>query len=368
MWTRTRITSLLGIEYPIIQGPFGGGYSTVALAAAVSGAGGLGSFGAVNLTPEQIGETTRQIAGRTDRPFAMNIWVPIRGQDDHPVTDAERARSAARLAPYYSELAAGSPPQTPPPDPHRAFAAQAEAVLAARPPVWSFVMGIPDGALLREARRRNIHTIGTASTVEEAVALADAGVDAVVASGSDAGGHRGAFLRPVESSLVGTLSLVPQVASAVGVPVIAAGGMADGRGIAAALALGAEALQIGTAFLVSVESGAPDVHKALLGRADVRATRLTRAFSGRVARGIENDLMLALEQHPEDILPYPAQSALTAPLRRAAAAAGRADRLALWAGQSAALARPRAAADLVRLLVEETDEVLRQPRLAPRSG
>jgi nitronate monooxygenase len=245
------------------------------------------------------------------------------------------------------------------------FERQVEAVLAARPPVLSFVMGVPDVAIMQALKARGIKTIGTATTVEEAVVIADAGADAVVASGSDAGGHRGSFLRPVESSLIGTFSLVPQIRRAVRIPVIAAGGVADGQGIAAALALGAHGVQIGTAFLATPESGAPPVHKARLGRPEARVTRLTRAFTGRYARGIENELMLALEQRLEAILPYPLQHLFTLPLRRAAARAGRVEGLALWAGQNAASARHLPAAELLRVLVTETDAVLSSASLRP---
>lgn len=364
MWTETRLTRALGIELPIVQGPFGGGYSTAALAAAVSNAGGLGSFGAVNLTPEELRRVVADIRARTARPFAMNLWVPIPGQDDVRPTEEAFQRAAARLEAALAAL--GLPAPVMPASFVPRFEDQVEALLDARPPVWSFVMGIPARGMLEEARARGIKTIGGATTVAEAAALADAGVDVIVASGSDAGGHRGSFLRDVESSLTGTLSLVPQVAAAVGVPVVAAGGIADGRGIAAALALGAEGAQIGTAFLATAESAAPEVHKQLLGTPAARTTRLTRVFSGRHARGIENDLMTALSRTLDDVLPYPAQTAVTGSVRRAAAAAGRADLLALWAGQNAASARPMAAADLVRLLIEETDAVLRDPRLAPR--
>ena len=355
MWTNTRVSELLGIRYPIIQGPLGGGYSTTALTAAVSNAGGLGSFGAVTLTPEEVLQTVREIAARTDRPFAMNLWVPIAGQDDRRVSPEDLERSARHLRPYFAELG------IPPPLPARitqSFPEQVQALLEARPPVFSFVMGIPDAAILREARQRGIRTIGAATTVEEAEALAAAGVDVITASGSDAGGHRGSFLRPVDSSQVGTMSLIPQLASAVRTPVIAAGGIADGRGVAAALALGAEGVQLGTAFLATPESGAPAVHRELLGTPRSRVTRLTRAFSGRHARGIENELMLELEKHPEDLLSFPAQNMLTTPLRRAAAGAGKRSMLALWAGQSAGLARQVPAAQLVETLVRETSEVL----------
>jgi nitronate monooxygenase len=360
MWKRTRATEALGLELPIVQGPFGGGNSTVALAAAVSEAGGLGSFGAVDLPPDTIRHTVQQLRARTGRPFSLNLWVPIAAQEDSPVSDSDFQRSLARVAPFLRELGLPLPP---PPDTYRlSFDEQVEALLEARPPVFSFVMGVPDRAVLDEARRRGIRTVGTATTVEEAVALEEAGTELIVASGADAGGHRGSFLRPVENSLVGTMSLVPQMASAVQVPVIAAGGIADGRGIAAALALGAEAVQIGTAFLSCPESGAPEVHKRLLGRDSSRWTRLTRAFTGRHARGMPNALMEALSAHPHDLLPYPKQHWLTSPVRKAAAQAGRADLLALWAGQNAASARGLPAAELVSVLVQETEQALSRLR------
>jgi nitronate monooxygenase len=358
MWRNTRVSELLGIRYPILQGPLGGGYSTAALTAAVSNAGALGSFGAVSLTPQEIRRTVRDVATRTDRPFALNLWVPIAGPDNRPVSPEDLERSARHLRPYFAALGIPAPP-LPAPTSQR-FEEQVQALLEARPPVFSFVMGIPDAAILREASQRGIRTIGAATTVEEGEALAAAGVDVIIASGTDAGGHRSSFLRPVESSQVGTLSLVPQLTSAVRTPVVAAGGIADGRGVAAALALGAEGVQVGTAFLATPESGAPPVHRELLGTPRSRTTRLTRAFSGRHGRSIENELMLELEKHPEDVLSYPAQNALTAPLRRAAAEAGKPSMLALWAGQSAGLARHVPAAQLVETLARETGEVLQR--------
>ena len=366
MWTRTRITSLLQIQYPILQGPFGGGNSSVTLAAAVSNAGGLGAYGAVNLTPAEIGQLVADIAARTSKPFGVNLWLPVAGEDDRQVSATQFDRAVERVRPWLQDLGVAVP--TAPPTQYAiSFEAQAEALLAARPAVFSFVMGVPDTAILQEAKRRGIVCIGTATTVDEAVAIAEAGADAVVASGFDAGGHRGSFLRSAERSLVGTMSLVPQLASAVGIPVIAAGGIADGRGIAAALALGAEAVQVGTAFLASPEAGAPEIHKRMLGTPAARWTRLTRAITGRFARGIENQLMTVLDEHLDDVLPYPMQHWLTLPLRRAGSVAQRREMLALWAGQNAASARPMPAGELLALLVTETDAVLRTARLQPQS-
>jgi nitronate monooxygenase len=216
-------------------------------------------------------------------------------------------------------------------------------------------MGIPPTSVLEEARRRGIVTIGTATTVDEAVALESAGVDAVVASGSDAGGHRGAFLRPVHESLVGAFSLIPQVADAVTIPVIAAGGIADARGVVAALTLGADGVQIGTAFLASDESAASPVHKRALHSPEARATVLTRVFTGRLARGIPNRFQSEMAAYEDDLPPYPIQSALTQSLRSAANERGIHDYVHLWAGQAAPLTTPRSAADLMASLVAETE-------------
>ncbi|ARF73202.1 2-nitropropane dioxygenase [Kitasatospora albolonga] len=331
-----RIGELLGLHHPIVQGPFGGGLSTVELASAVSEAGGLGSYGAHIMTPGAITEVVAKLRAATDRPFAVNLWVPQEGERfSFDVT--ELAWNAERLRPYADELAVDTGSAAPE---HPAFDDQVDALLAAAPPVISFVMGVPPVRVVEEARRRGIVLFGTATTVDEAVALEAAGLDAVVASGSDAGGHRGAFLRPVAESLVGTFSLVPQVVDAVSVPVVAAGGIADARGVAAALALGADAVQVGTGFLATAESGAPAVHKRALHSPEARTTVLTRLYSGRPARGIPNRFVREMAAHEEAVPPYPLQSLLMQPVRVAAAAQDRPDLAALWAGQAAPLTRP----------------------------
>jgi len=226
----TRLTELLGLVHPIVQGPFGGGLSSVALAAAVSNGGGLGSFGAHNVPPADMKKLVDDLRKETGRPFAVNLWVPQAAEADVPHEGPALDPHIERLRPYYDEMGA-APPATPLTYP--AFGEQVDAAIAARPPVLSFVMGIPPADVLRRAAEAGIRTIATATTVDEAVAIEAAGLDAVVASGSDAGGHRGAFLRPVEESLVGTFSLIPQVADAVAIPVIAAGGLASVRDIEA---------------------------------------------------------------------------------------------------------------------------------------
>ncbi|MFE1577175.1 NAD(P)H-dependent flavin oxidoreductase [Streptomyces fradiae] len=348
-----RLGDLLGISLPVVQGPFGGGLSSVALAAAVSEGGGLGSYGAHILAPDEITDLVAELKARTARPFAVNLWVPQEDEARPWPDPAELAPHIRRLRPYHDAL--GLPPLAagdlaPVPD----FDAQVDALLAAGPPVVSFVMGPPPARVVAEARRLGIRVLGTATTVDEAVALERAGVDAVVASGADAGGHRGAFLRPVRESLVGTFSLVPQVADAVGVPVVAAGGIADGRGIAAALALGADAVQIGTAFLATRESGASPAHKRALASPEARTTVLTRLFSGRTARGIANRFVHDMATHEDAVPPYPVQSALMQSIRREANVRGRADLGSLWAGQAAPLTTADLAArDYLTRLMED---------------
>ena len=348
----TRITKLLGLEHPIVQGPFGGGLSSVELAAAVSNAGGLGSFGAQHLSPEQVTETIAALRARTDRAFNVNLWVSTHDIPEEEVTDADWAAAVERLRPLYDEVGV-APPERPRPAAH-AFGVLAEALIEARPPVFSFVYGIPDAAILDACRDAGIVTVGTAITTDEAVALDEAGVDAIVASGFEAGGHRVSFLRPAEDSLVGTLALIPATVDAVAAPVIAAGGIADPRQIAAAFTLGAEAVQIGTAFLATRQSGATPEHRHALGHGD-RHTRLTRLFSGRLARGLATDIMYAIADSDERVGRFPYQGALMRPIVDAARRQGRDDLTVFWAGQSARLVAPdRDDVELLDRLVTDT--------------
>lgn len=355
MWQRTRLTQALNLRYPIVLGPFGGGSSTPTLTAAVSNAGGLGSYGAMGLKPEEMGDLCTAIRNETDRPFAVNLWVSTEDQDARESAMEARFQAAlAPLLPVFQELDL-EPPTLAPFTPHD-FEAQAEALLEAAPPVFSFIYGVPDADLLERCRRRGIALVGAAATVEEAVALDQAGVDAIVASGFEAGGHRLSFLRPAESSLMGTLSLVPQVVDSVKAPVIAAGGIADGRGIAAVLALGAAAAQIGTAFLACEESNITAKYREVLHSERAWHTVLTRAFSGRLARGLSNRVSEAYEAGGSRPLPYPLQRQLTGVLREAGASRGSAEYTSLWSGQSARLVRDRHADTLFRRLVREMDD------------
>ena len=349
-WNRNRLTGLLGIDYPLIQGPLGG-LSSQRLTAAVSSFGGLGSFGAHSRTPEEIPDVVAEIRTLTTRPFAINLWVSVEDAGARASGEDAFNQSLRSLAAHLTELGAPRPayqPYSP-----VSFDKQARAVLDAKVPVFSFIFGVPPREILTECRTRGIITIGTATTPDEASALEQAGVDAIAASGFEGGGHRGSFLRAAEDSLIGTMSLVPQVVDRVGVPVIAAGGIADARGVIAALALGAEGVQIGTAFLACEQSGASRLHReALLGK-EAAYTGLTRGFTGRLARGIHNRLMQELNREGNVILPYPLQRLLVRNLSVAAEAADRSDLMQLWAGQSATLSTHTDALDLLTSLITE---------------
>lgn len=335
----------LGIALPIIQGPMTGS-DTPALAAAVSSAGGLGMLGCGMRSPAAMAEAAAAVRQQTDRPFGLNLFVQATPNPDEATVQA----AMERLAPLYAEL--GLQPQRPT-QWCEDFAAQFEALVALRPAVASFTFGILEAAQVARLHAAGCLVVGTATTVAEARAWADVGADAVCASGTEAGGHRGTFLGDFTASQVGTLALVPQCVDAVNIPVIAAGGIMDGRGIAAAKALGAQAVQMGTAFLACPESGIGPAYRQALAQAQDTDTRLTRVFSGRPARGIVNAMMESLAAEEDRVPAYPVQNALTGALRRTAAAQGRTSHLSLWAGQGVGAARPVPAARLMALLARE---------------
>ena len=349
-WNKTRVSSRLGIEYPIIQGPLGG-LSTQRLTAAVSNFGGLGSFGAHGYSPSAIKDVIAEIRSLTSKPFAMNLWVSMEDEGARTSGSEAFSRSLATIAPHIKALGGTLPAYTPY-TPIK-FEDQARVLLDAKVPVFSFIVGIPPKEILDECRAQGIVMIGTATTPNEAIVLEQAGVDVIVASGFEAGGHRGSFLRTSEESLTGTFSLVPQVADAVSIPVVAAGGIADARGILAAFVLGAEGVQIGTAFLACEESGASVLHRNAILSGNARRTGLTRGFTGRLARGIQNQLLEELNRPGVEILPYPLQRLLLRNLTVLSEKAGKPELLQLWAGQSANLSRQSNATALLQTLVSE---------------
>ena len=317
-----------------------------ALTIAVCEAGGLGSLPAAMLSPDAMRGEIEVIRAATSRPFNVNFFC-------HAAPTADAAREAAwrtSLAPYYREL--GLDIDAIPAGPvRRPFDTDAaEVVLALRPRIVSFHFGLPSPSLLDVARRSGATILSTATTVDEARWLEERGVDAIIAQGLEAGGHRGHFLSDDLSTQLGTFALVPQIARAVHVPVIAAGGIADAQGVAAALALGASAVQVGTSYLLSPEATTSAVYRAALASDDARHTALTNLFSGRPARGIVNRVMRELGAMSEVAPAFPLATAAIMPLRVAAERAGRGDFSPLWAGQNASGCRAMPAAEITREL------------------
>ncbi len=326
-----------------------GGPSTPELVAAVSNEGGLGMLGAGYLAPDAIRSAIRSIRALTDRPFGVNLFVPDPARDPDAVVEAV-ARSRALLEPFAVELGVTLPSELYPVD----FDAQAAVLVEERVAVVSVTFGVMSARWIAAFQWIGTVVIGTASTVAEGKALEDSGVDFVVAQGSEAGAHRATFLAPVARSLIGTMALVPMMVDALTVPVIASGGIMDGRGVAAAHMLGAVGTQLGTAFLATPESGAPAPHKAAVLTATEESTGVTRVYSGRAARGVLNRLARELEPHEAELPPYPLQNALTRDIRIAAARAGNPDLMSLFAGQGTRLATDLPAAHVFRRIVRET--------------
>lgn len=317
-WSESALTRRLGLRLPIVQAPMAGGLTGPRLVAAVAEAGGLGSVAGALLAADALRDAIRQVRSQTDRPFAVNLFAPL------PPPSRDRTTEWARVT------------GTAPPEPHPAprFDDQLAVVVEERVPVLSWTFG------LVPLDRLDCFTIGTATTVEEAQALEEAGADAVVAQGAEAGGHRGTFLGPPDSALIGTLALVPQVVDAVRLPVIAAGGIMDGRGLVAARALGADAVQLGTAFLTTDEAGTSEAHRAALGR----ETTVTRVLTGRAARAVRTPVVDRLEASGVEPPDYPLPRAYQ-------------QDPPMLAGQGGALARSLPAAELLRTLAAEADAV-----------
>ncbi|SEN36128.1 nitronate monooxygenase family protein [Paenibacillus sp. OV219] len=348
----TNVTRLLRIKYPIIQAPMAGGPTTPGLVAAVSNAGGLGSLGAGYLAPEQVRSAIREIRQLTDRPFGVNLFVP----EESRASDETISKMNEVLNGYREKLGIDANPAIP--KYSESFEEQAEVLLEENVPVFSFTFGIPSAKRLEAMRQQGIVLVGTATTVDEAMKLEAAGVHAITAQGSEAGGHRGTFLKKAEESLIGTMALVPQMVDLVSVPVIASGGIMDGRGLVASLALGASAVQMGTAFLACSESGAHTAFKQKILTANEDSTEITSVYSGKAARGIRTEFMREMEAYTSDIPEYPIQNALTRDIRQAAARANNPEYMSLWAGQGLRLAGERTAAETVEVVIKQAEELV----------
>jgi nitronate monooxygenase len=345
---RHALTERLGISHPLIQAPMAGS-TTPELVSAVSQAGGLGSLGAGYLSPQAILEQAAQVRAQTDKPYAINLFVMA---DEFTADAGLVTRARERLDALMVREGLAIRTSLPERWAFR-FSDQLAALREARPPVASFAFDLITPAQLRELKQLDIYVIGTATTVAEARAWAELGADAVGLQGAEAGGHRGTFLHEPEDALIGLFALLPLAARAVDIPLIAAGGIMDGRAMLAAELLGAAASQLGTAFLACPESSAASAWKQDLQNAQDHQVTTIRSFSGRAARGLRNRYVEAMPKRAEDLPPYPILNALTSPLRKAAAAAGRGDLISEWCGQAASLVRPMPAAALVAELMRE---------------
>jgi len=354
MWYKTKATELLGIDYPILQGPFGGGLSSPQLVAAVSNAGGLGGYGAYTLEPNDIYAVDQQIRALTGKPYNLNLWVSDTDTPDGTVTDEQFEQAKQLFKPYFDK--AGIPlPEKPAPF-HSRFQNQLQVVFDIRPKVFSFMFGILPPDILEQCRRLGILTVGAATTLDEAIALEASGVDMIIASGFEAGGHRPSFLAPAEVSTTGAFVLTQLVREKVKVPVIAAGGIASGRGVAAALTLGADAAQVGTAFLATEESNILPIHRQMLFSEAAKYTTLSRAFTGRYGRGITSRVAKELMGKEKAFLPFPLQTTFMSSLRKAAIDQQQWDMILFWGGQIAPLLKHTKATDLMQSLVKETTD------------
>ncbi|MBW3657568.1 MAG: nitronate monooxygenase [Actinobacteria bacterium] len=346
----TSLMQRLGIDAPVIQAPMGGGPTTPELVAAVTNAGGIGSVAGGYLDPDTLRREIAAVRQLTDGPFAVNVFAPL----DPDVTPDAIEVAIEVLAPYRREL--GLEPRPALGEPGPAFSDHLDVLVETAPPVVSFTFGLLPPDAVRALHDVGCLLVGTATSVEEAVALVHADVDVVCAQGSEAGAHRGTFLTDPVLATVGLVVLVPAVTDAVDVPVVAAGGIMDGRGVASVLALGAQAAQLGTAFLRCPQAGTNATHRAALAAAGHESTVVTSALTGRAARTIANRLTRELADRA--VPAYPVMNALTAELRRVAAARGREDLMSLWAGQGVARGTELDAGELVRRLAEETERAI----------
>lgn len=350
---QTEICHLFGIEVPIVQAGMAGGPATAGLTASVSKAGGLGTLGAAYLEPEVLRKAIAEVKGAVQNPFAVNIFSSKDKDDFSRLMEVQGA-----LAPFRKELMIEEPRIANSADWSRQ---QFDICLEMGVPVISTAFGLLEPEQMELAKAAGIKVIAMATTVEEAILAENSGVDAVVAQGSEAGGHRGTFSlqNHPDGAQIGTLSLVPQIVDAVKIPVIAAGGIADGRGLIAALALGADAVQIGTRFLLAEEAGTHPAYQQKVMDANEEDTVITKNFSGRPARAIKNRFLIEFGEMGTRPLPFPSHNTVTKDIRTAAAQQGNSEFMSLWAGQSLRLINGKApAAEIVREIMEDARAII----------
>jgi nitronate monooxygenase len=355
MWNKTRVAELLKIKYPIIQGPFGGNFSSAKLVSTVSNLGGMGSFGLNSYTPEDILRIDKEIKNLTKNPYVLNLWVPLKNDpvDNYKKEDFEALKKVFK--PYFKQLQVPLPEMSNPTIQN--FELQLEAIFESKPPVASFIFGIPSKEVIVELKKRGIVVMATATTLEEALMIEEAGIDVVIASGSEAGGHRASFVKPAEESLTCKRLLVHQIVDKISIPVIAAGGISNGKDIIDILKLGASAVQIGTAFLATNESNAPAIHKSKLLSSKPIRTELTKVFTGRLARTISNNLSKDFKNSDQEIVaPYPIQSAFLSSLRKVSLEQNNSGFVAYWSGQPSTLLKHKSVEKLFFSLIEEASK------------
>ncbi|MEL0538500.1 nitronate monooxygenase [Staphylococcus debuckii] len=351
MWSDTKVSEQLGIKYPIIQAGMAGN-TTPELVAHVSESGGLGTIGAGYFSLERLASEIDAVKALTSQPFAVNLFVP----NQQRMLPAQVDLMNAWLSPYRRALNLEEPvinlSQT------QLLEAQIDLLIEKQVPVASFTFGIPDEKLIRKMHNHHIVVMGTATSIAEAAANEKAGMDMIVVQGSEAGGHRGSFLKEKgEYPMVGSISLIPQTADAVSIPVIAAGGIMEGRGVLASLILGASGVQMGTAFLTSQESGADVAYKQAILNSTDTSTVLTNAFSGKMARGIRNDFINYLSEFNGEVPGYPIQNQLTSAIRKASTAQHNDKLMSLWSGQTPKLATSRSARDIITTIVQQIEDM-----------
>jgi nitronate monooxygenase len=353
---KNKMTALLGIKYPIIQAPMAGGITMPNLVAEVSIHGGLGMIGAGYMTPEQLREQIKEIRQLTSCPFGVNLFVP----SNFSATDKQLHKAQNILMPIRAELNLPLNEQMEIPEfKHllESFHRQIRVIVEEKVPVCSFTFGIPASETISLLKQNDIKLIATATTVEEAREIEKSGIDMAVVQGSEAGGHRGNFIKEDGESLIGLMSLIPQAADCVNIPVIAAGGIMDGRGLIASLCLGAAGVQMGTAFLTCVESGAHKIHKECIMNGSEDQTVLTSAFSGKMARGIKNTYIKEMMEHEGAFPDFPIQNAITQDIRKASSSQNNPEYMSLWSGQSPRLARSHTVKTLMETVIEEAINV-----------
>lgn len=351
MW-KNKLSELLKVNYPIIQAPMAGGPTSPELVSAVSNAGGLGMVGAGYMSPEQLQIQIKTIRKLTDKPFGVNLFVPSTYSTN--VDNLERAM--ALLQPIKDQYNITNQLTLPTFEQDcKTFLEHINIIIEEKVPICSFTFGVPTQEVIKKLKESSVILIGTATTVQEAIINEQVGMDAVVVQGVEAGGHRGTFHHEDKRGLVGLMSLIPQTADSIRIPLIAAGGIMDGRGICAANILGALGVQMGTAFLVCEESGAHPLHKEAILLATEEQAVLTKAFSGKMARGINNSFIEILNPYEDELPDYPIQNELTKTIRKASSSMGKKDCMSLWSGQSPRLAKRITVKELMERLKLEMD-------------